>query len=295
MPFPSWWPVAATDGCSREDCLDRCNDHCDDSRCPAKWASYSQLPFSASQYDLLKWLTIGSGLLSALSSGFILLSFRLLPPTQRQPALRIVFWLSVADLCSSLTYVVDGILPTAVLGADECRKAGCQVLAASAQFFGLAAVIWSGFVALNLYFFAILSLHLPLQQPGRYLDCLHAAAWLPSALSVAVLLSADALGPAGLWCWVKASASWARFAFYEAPVLLSTVGSACLYLLIGRRIKLVRSLGESSAAADATQQMASALPALKRRFRSFALVFALVRPPPRRSRPRVLQTVETPR
>ncbi len=303
MPLP-WQPEAALGGCSRDECLDRCNAYCDASLCPLKWRSTSDLHFSTAEYSLLKWTTICSGVLSVLSSGFILLSFRLLPPTHRQPALRIVFWLSVADLLSSLTYVIDGILPTATLGASECRDSGCHLLAISAQFFGLAAVLWSGFVALNLYLFAISTHRLPREQPARYLDCLHLGAWLPSLISVLVLLATDALGPAGLWCWIRPSATWARFIFYEVPVLCSTLASVVLYVKVRSKLRFVRALGERSfgersfgerslsgcsvggsgtpaggtpaGPAESTQQIASALPALNDRFRAFAIVFTLV-------------------
>ena len=69
----------------------------------------------------------------------------------RPLGLRIVYWLSVADLGASLIFVIDGASPVYELQEAHCPNFYCTLKAFFAQLFGLAAIMWSPCIALTLH------------------------------------------------------------------------------------------------------------------------------------------------
>ena len=86
----------------------------------------------------------------------------------RPLGLRIVYWLSVADLGASLIFVIDGASPVYELQEAHCPNFYCTLKAFFAQLFGLAAIMWSPCIALTL--------HLQLKVPRVVRECAAATA-----------------------------------------------------------------------------------------------------------------------
>ena len=238
-------------------------------------------PFDRSGLLALKAVTIISAFLSVLGSGFIIGTWLLQSGTRRSLGMHVIYCLSIADLFSSLVFIVDGLSPTGDLiacgGSASDVASLCMLDAAGAQFFGLSAVLWTGCIAVGLHLGVLRRSKLATQRPAALIRYMHLGVWGTSLLSLLIMIAANTLGPTGQWCWVRLDAWWAMLVFYYIPLLLVFGYSMAIYYLTRRTFLSMHREAESAMGGDASGTGAGgALPNLTKRLLNFILVFGVI-------------------
>ncbi|KNC52264.1 uncharacterized protein AMSG_01092 [Thecamonas trahens ATCC 50062] len=156
---------------------------------------------------VMRWAILCSGLLTlagATTTVATFVSVRRLRQFGRP--LVVLVWLAVCDVLRGVTAVGAALVPP---------RSGplCSVQGFFIQFSNLAAMGWTLAVSHNLY--AVLA-HVDLDY-SRYFVLYHLIIW-PFALIMSLAPVAH-YGPAGVWCWIEASAPGFRLAFYLCLML----------------------------------------------------------------------------
>jgi hypothetical protein len=235
-------------------------------------------PFGESGMQTLKSVTIFSATLSVLGSAFIIATWHM-TKTHRTLGMHIICNLSVADLLSSLVFILDGLAPTGDLaictnGTANDVKGFCTFNAASTQFFGLAAVLWTGCLALGLHLGLLRQNRLATQRPQELICKMNWGVWGASAFALVIMLGSRVLGPTGQWCWIRMDKWWAGLAFYYLPLFAVFLYSLGIYTLTRRTF--ISMQREAAAAGSPTGAHHSALSGLTSRLRGFLLVFGVI-------------------
>jgi hypothetical protein len=144
--------------------------------------------FKQGQLASLKAATISAASLSMIGSLFIIVTYHLIR-THRPLALQLLYWLSISDIFASLTYAIDGLSPDSEL--MRCSTSTfCGAKAAAVQVFTLAAILWTGAIAANLYL-GLLAQSRIARQPEQLLRYVPNHAGWPGAPSGAQRLNAS--------------------------------------------------------------------------------------------------------
>ena len=105
----------------------------------------------------------------------------------------------------------------------------CVVFAAAAQFFSLAAILWTACIAVALHLSVLNPSQIAAQQPTRLLRYMGAGVWGSSAITLLIIGPAGALGSSGQWCWIRLDAMWAGVVFYFVPLVVVFAYSMYVY------------------------------------------------------------------
>jgi len=234
--------------------------------------------FDDAQVQSLRVFTILTALLSVAGSGFIVLTY-FLPQPQKSISLKIIMSLSVADLCASLVFVIDGSADAADM--DHCggpESALCTLCAAAAQFFGLATILWTGMIAVSLHLSVLRRSPLATHDPAKLYRFMSYGVWGASAFALLIAGSAGALGPSGQWCWIRQQHWWAGLVFYYLPLIFVGVYSAVVYVkTLSGLVQLHREATANAAQlGQKMSQAAGAVPGLTARLRSFLIVYCTI-------------------
>lgn len=154
-------------------------------------------PFDSSKLQALKGVTVCSAFLSVGGSAFILLTYSM-QRTRRGLGMQVIAALSTADLISSLIYIIDGLSDNTgqLSECDASTSVGlCTFNAALAQFSGLAAILWTGMIAVGLHLGVLRRSKLATEHAHRLVRWMHATVWSASGFSVIVLAASATLGP----------------------------------------------------------------------------------------------------
>ncbi|GAM28446.1 hypothetical protein SAMD00019534_116220, partial [Acytostelium subglobosum LB1] len=156
-------------------------------------------------------------LLSFLGALFVIITFGLFKDLQKYPT-KLVFLSSLCDLIFSFKYMVTSVIPNSQY--IQNTEIGCYVQAGFQQFFGLAAISWSGMISFNL----ILTTANPFKgnlNPSAMARLYHLWVWGLSATTTVFLgVNYRMIGPSGDGtCWVADQQSPMRLTFY-IPLLL---------------------------------------------------------------------------
>ena len=189
----------------------------------------------------LQNVTIATASLSCVGSAFIIITYLLPRQPKRTIGLRCIFHLSIADFLSSLTFVIDGSSGNAETHrpCNSQPTTLCSFCAASAQFFGLATVLWTGMIAFALHMSVLRrsqAWSMASQDPSKLGRNMAASTWGTSSVVLLLLSAAGALGSSGNWCWIRSQAWWAGKEARPACVLGSRAPgpptATCLVSLI---------------------------------------------------------------
>ena len=114
--------------------------------------------FTAEQTMALVYTTTTFGALSCLGAGFIILTFIIFRDLH-VPSLKLVMYLSITDLLSSIVYVLS---PAETHNQTTCEKYPvCYIQAGLTEFAEMASFFWVGCIAFNIYSIAVLRLPEP--------------------------------------------------------------------------------------------------------------------------------------
>lgn len=256
--------------CSVDQCMDVCNLACTYVDCPdGAVVDDEREDFSPAQFEVLKVVSAVAATLSVCGSAFIIRTFHMIL-SHRPVALHIVYWLSVSDLVSSFTYIVDASTKANEDSSPNCPNGLCVFLGASTQFFGVAAIVWNTLIAFNMHLTVLLVSRI-VQEENRYLIKLHVIAWSTALVTTLVTGAAGGLGSAGQWCWITKESAWARWLFFYALIIVSLIYSLVIYLRVRQRIIAARRQ-----AGNDCPEKSSALPELMARFQAFLCVYGLI-------------------
>ncbi len=202
------------------------------------WVALSVNP--QTQVSVLRTLTYSISGLSVLGSLLILLVYWRNPRLRTFPV-KILFFLSLADLCASLShflhfasFVPDPANPELrVVDPSESSLLSCQTQAVMQHFFFLSSFFWTLSFATNHY---VQVCHRE-PFPAKFEVLYHLLSWgvpLASTLSLGVL---HAFGPTDLWCWVSAQHQLARWTSFYGPLLAVMAAIAVLSALASRQLR----------------------------------------------------------
>jgi len=272
--------------CSLSDCLDECRADCiGAAACPEAFAQAAQdALFPAAELSTLKTVTILSSFVSVLGSAFIIVTYhRLGGPTPRSAQFRIVYFLSISDLFSSLVYIIDGFSPNSELVNSHCPDPFCAFKAVMNQFWGLAAILWSACVSFNIELNVLDSSKLiaPLKnQPDKLLRLMHAVCWGASLALTALLGGVGTLGAAGQWCWIRDDHPAARALGYYVWLVAVLLYALVVFVRVRRHMRRMRRDASQIEGPAGTQPAPVAMGGAERelhaRFVKLTLIFLTV-------------------
>jgi hypothetical protein len=152
-------------------------------------------------------VAFAASLASALGALFILCNWLCNPPARRLFFLRLIAYLSVANLLSSASYLMSFVEWRALHrgGADDAlSRAWCLAQALLMVTFENASVLWTVAIALALHA-QVVRRDSAERHEARY----HAVAWGAPAAAAAALALTGRLGPADepreAWCWIASN------------------------------------------------------------------------------------------
>jgi len=153
------------------------------------------------------FILYGSSSISLLGAGFIVLTYLLFKET-RSFGTTLIFWLSLSDLLTSLSW-----LPW------NANEQLCIMQAVSLQFFETASYFWSFSISFSL--FQVFFLEKLEETTRKYFFLNHLINWGYHAFSVLLCLAFGKFGKAGAWCWIKSPQDPFRLLVYGPMVLVS--------------------------------------------------------------------------
>ena len=269
--------------CSLSECLDECREDCiGAAACPEAFAQAAQdALFPAAELSTLKTVTILSSFVSVLGSAFIIVTYhRLGGPTPRSAQFRIVYFLSISDLFSSLVYIIDGFSPNSELVNSHCPDPFCAFKAVMNQFWGLAAILWSACVSFNIELNVLDSSKLiALLKPAGQAAPADARAG-PSLGLTALLGGVGTLGAAGQWCWIRDDHPAARALGYYVWLVAVLIYALVVFVRVRRHMRRMRRDASQIEGPAGTQPAPVAMGGAERelhaRFVKLTLIFLTV-------------------
>ena len=189
---------------------------------------------------------------------------------------RIVYWISVADVGTSITYLIDGSTPFAELDREQCGHPTCAFLGIMQQFWGLAGILWISVLAYNMQLVMLPGSMRP--PPEKFIRQMHKLVWGLSAITILAILPLNGFGTAGNWCWIRDQVSGLRFLLFYFPLFSTLAYTIYVYATLRKRILSMRA----EINADNAQGRAGDLPAsdilnaLTNRFRNYVIIFVIV-------------------
>ncbi|KAL1525685.1 hypothetical protein AB1Y20_020534 [Prymnesium parvum] len=228
--------------------------------------------FDSEALDTLKTAAICSAFLSICGSSFVIMTYHLMR-VHKPLVLSLLYWLSVTDLISSLVYIIDGLSANADLMSCE-PFTFCVFKAMLHQTFNLAAMLWTGSIALNLHLGLVLQAKIA-RQPAKFLRRLHICIWSFAPSVSLLLLLNGSYGRAG-WCWIREHKAWQRFVCYYFPMLLVLGYNAVVYFLTQKTLLAMKTAANNSSESSIELTSSHAVQGLARRMRLLLVIFVLV-------------------
>ncbi|GBG34124.1 Latrophilin receptor-like protein A [Hondaea fermentalgiana] len=189
--------------------------------------------FDEAQTQVLRTVTLTGAGLSLAGSLFIVISYLILVRIRTFPY-KLVMFLSVANVGSSLAYFV-GLASINEGNVHECTSSvGCILAAAMTQFFDVASFFWIAIIAFNVH--AVL-----VRNKGRAVEAYerwyHLVGWGISLIITIICGALGCFGDSGIWCWIKRDRQTARFFAYYLPLLIVFSFTASTYLIVSSALQ----------------------------------------------------------
>jgi len=186
--------------------------------------------FTDSELDQLTSINLASSALSFCGSLFIVVCFWRIPDL-RTFAYRLVFFLSVSDICYSIGNFLGD--PAPHYGADSAR---CQIQAVILSYFELTSLYWSIAIAHVLHLTILRKETVDLAVlTYRY----HAIIWTVPLFFTFLPFATNSYGDAAGWCWIaddSASDKAWRFIQFYVQIWLGIVYNAIVFFRVYRTL-----------------------------------------------------------
>eukprot|EP00824_Muranothrix_gubernata_P010985 TRINITY_DN24121_c0_g1_i1.p1 TRINITY_DN24121_c0_g1~~TRINITY_DN24121_c0_g1_i1.p1 ORF type:complete len:331 (-),score=53.91 TRINITY_DN24121_c0_g1_i1:17-979(-) len=174
--------------------------------------------------DLLVGISSG---LSILGSAFILASY-LYFHQLFMTRLRLIFFLSLADICASFFSLWS------VIGVGRSIHGSlCEIQAAGIQYFSMVSWLWITAMAHNSFVIVVLRK----VETEKFEKFYHLYCWGLPGIPVLVLFITRKFGPTGVgWCWIRHPHDPLRLVLFYLPLLILFLGSVLIYVLVHRQL-----------------------------------------------------------
>jgi len=145
--------------------------------------------------------------------------------TAKIPAIRIIFWLSIADLLSSIFFLCGSVTNMYHLLRNDSWW--CTTQGVGLQFSVLCSFFWTACFSHRLY------LSTTRANIHKHLNLIyHTVSWVPAL--VVSLITIPMIADTGYWCWISDQYSVWRFVFFFGPLWIIMVFNATIYVQVLR-------------------------------------------------------------
>lgn len=164
--------------------------------------------------NIVNSVVLTSSLFSLLGSIFIIRTYLMFVDLRIFP-FRIMVFLSIADMMSSISYIIGALTSL------------CFFPAIMTQYFDVATFCWTSLIVYMVI--AVLRNRETKIEKDEYK--FHLFGWgIPACILSIALLLAD-FGEAGNWCWITKKFHWIRFSCYYIPMIISVLFNIVGYIL----------------------------------------------------------------
>jgi len=197
------------------------------------------------QTDTISTLTEVSSWATFVGTLFIIISYLIFKELQHFH-LRLVFFLAIADFCTSITFLLN-------LHLNVSKNIFCEILAASLQFFELASALYAFSIAfvLNQVIRTDTAAH-HIERSEKYF---HVLCWSVATIAT---LGAGLQGlylNTGLWCWISNDLYGVyRWIYFYGPLVVILCYVVTIYILVSRKIRFHMRFVMSSNSETTIQQ-----------------------------------------
>ena len=161
-------------------------------------------------------------------------------PVVRNPQILVEVQLALTCLLSNVKSFFGGLYD--VYDVETCcPTTPCQVEAAVENFAPLAAIMWSGVIAVQAYLLIVIGM-IPKQMDQVYKYFYIVGYGLPFVFTLWPLI-AGYFGPAGLFCWIPSSEIWQQIVFYYMWLFVVDLAIMGLLIHIGFAVRGTKSTG----------------------------------------------------
>eukprot|EP00002_Diphylleia_rotans_P026433 TRINITY_DN5275_c0_g1_i1.p1 TRINITY_DN5275_c0_g1~~TRINITY_DN5275_c0_g1_i1.p1 ORF type:complete len:285 (-),score=29.39 TRINITY_DN5275_c0_g1_i1:358-1212(-) len=186
--------------------------------------------FTTKELNTLLDLAYASACLTTIGCTFILSSYYFFPQL-RNVSFTLVFWLSVSDLFSSITFYLSAFIDFDQDGdMTDLENKICEVQGAMLQYFSLATFLWTLAISISIFRIVFYS-QAQVESSFKYM---HLFCWGVPFCCSTVLVLTNKIGPAGVWCWIEDPEDPLRFFFFYGPATIVVFINIVLYLAVRR-------------------------------------------------------------
>lgn len=202
-----------------------------------RWGRPVTHGLTESQEIVLRYVVIGSALLSLLGVGVIFLSaLRFRELSKRFFAIRLIIFLTITDTLAALIHIIGGVLDLEELTQGDAWPVSCKIQAVALIYFNLASVLWTSCFAFTLYR-DIMRLYRR-HALRKYEVYFHLLCW-PLAFVPAALMAWWAVSGAldqdfGSWCAIEVTYSDQYLLCFHAPLGAALAFNLLIYCAVLR-------------------------------------------------------------
>jgi len=202
---------------------------------PGKQLSYNIVCF-------LYWQVIVSSVLSIIGSLFVIITFWIFPVT-RTPLLRLVMFLSIADLMTGIFFLEGAVVP------EFKTNSLCTAMAVIRTYWFITSYFWTSLIAIRLYQLSDGTY----KETVGYEKIFHLLSWGGPALYMTVLIilnqttKTDIFGKDGYnFCWF--SDIQFELPFFFVPTAVFLAFNIIIYIIIIIKMRRISTSGQRSKA-----------------------------------------------
>jgi len=193
---------------------------------------------TASEETTLRYIVGTSACLSLFGCGVIVYSaLRFKELSKRFFAIRLIFFLTVADGCAALFNMMGAFVDVPALQKRGTPSVLCEVQAAGLLYFNLASIMWTSCFAFTLYrdlvpsSFGTSSGRTALRTYESYY---HALCWPVPAVLAGTAAALGYLGDSGPWCALGPAYSREYLLCFYLPLVCAFAFNIIVYALVRR-------------------------------------------------------------
>ena len=145
-------------------------------------------------------------MLSIVGTVVVMLACSFPEANRKRPATQLIFWLSLADFCAAVVYLLASFE-----ASSEENTPWCKATALLGIFFPVASFLWTDFIAFYLYSIILWNRFRTSSEWSKLMRKFHIYSWGIAGLCITLVGSFSRAGKSpdsndntGGWCWVHA-------------------------------------------------------------------------------------------
>lgn len=182
--------------------------------------------WSEEQSEIISYLTEVSSWATLLGSFFIVVSYLIFKEI-RHFQLRLIFCLAIADVFTSIVFILN-------LHVDLSQYIACEILAAGLQYFELASALWAFCIA----FVLDQVIRANNYNVENYEKLFHVGCWGVPLITIILSEVQHLFINTGLWCWLSNEHyGLYRWLYFYGPLVLILIYVLVVYALVSKKIR----------------------------------------------------------